>query len=178
MKFTVKKRVAEIGVLNLRTEKNGPQKVPACDLPLRWKVSKANGNAEINMIFPSNGIQLSEFLFDKDGKLQTHVASPLAVHRKPENIRLKIFDYELDPKKFLTFENVTFKSIKLEIEPDGDAYCSVTAQFHASDKDYERLVRIMDQTRKIECRLLQPELPLGEGGNEDDEEEDQADVED
>lgn len=174
MQFDFQKRQAEFGVWNNRRENEGQEKakVKAIDLPIRIQIKPR----ELDMLVPTNGIALSMFLFGDDlrkPELQTHLLSPMPVYRKPEHVKISIYDDGVDKRKVLTFDDCKVKDPKIEFDQDA-IFLNFKAQIHPG----KHLQRINDnvesQTRFFECKATQPEL--FDAAAEDGEEGAQADM--
>ncbi len=193
MKFQFNRRVATIGVLNTRNEKHGKtEKVPAADITVKFPLKLA----ELDTVVISSTEDMpkfSEVLFDKKGNILTNMISPIRVNRKPEGLYLVIFDKELpsgtktrggagkkrangiDPATALEFDGCKAKNIAIEVGSGPNIILSFTVQLHPTDKDWARLVNIMEQQREIVIEARQEEM-FGEQNEEEEEgEEDDED---
>ncbi|HSV90940.1 MAG TPA: hypothetical protein VLH80_07555 [Nitrospiraceae bacterium] len=168
MQFSFKKRAANFGVYNNRLENNGPdKKVKAIDLPFEFQMKPK----EIDMVVPTNGVPLSQFLFGdnlRKPELQTHLLSPLKVQRKPEHIELVIYDDGIDKRKCMRFKDTTVKDPTIVIDQDGTPYLTGKFQIHPNGQLQRISDNIEGQTREFECRATQPEL-FDEKEEEEDE---------
>lgn len=181
MKFDFKRRAAEFGGFNNRLENmgSGGEKRKAIDLPARFQVKIGK---ELDMLVPvgtPEGTKFSNFVYGpnlRKPNRTTFVLSPLKVHRKPEHVKVTIFDVELDKRKILTFEEVTVKDPVLELEED-QVFLSCKLQIHPTTEQLGRIIdNVEAKTRDFECHATAPELFDKDG--EEEEEEEQADVED
>jgi hypothetical protein len=182
MKFDIPRRPTEFGGFNNRWENmgSGGEKRKAIDLPFRVQVKIGK---ELNMLVPTGvpgSVSFSTFVYGKNPRKPnrtTHVLSPLKVHRKPEHIKVMIYDHELDKRKWLTFDDVTVKDPLLELEED-KVYLSGKLQIHPTIEQFARLAENVEtKTREFECYATAPEL-LDQEDEEDEEDDDQADIED
>lgn len=157
MKYDFSRRPCEFGIFNNRRETHGDEKVKAIDLPMRFQVKPR----ELDMLSPTQGIKLSEFMYGKNlrkPQLQTHLLSPLYIYRHPEHISLTIYDDGIDKRKFLKFDDVSIKGPYLEFDADGVCFLVCKAQIHPDEK-LDRIGRNVEcQTREFECTATQPEL--------------------
>lgn len=172
MKFDFKKRQCEFGVFNNRRENEGQEKLKrkAIDLPFRFQIKPK----ELDMVAPTNGVPLSQFLFGEDlrkPELQTHLLSPMKVQRKPEHIDLQIFD-DVDKRKVMRFKDTKIKDPTVEIEQDGTIYLTGKFQIHP-DGLLDRISDTVEaQTVQFECKATQPELFDAPGDGEEGEDGD------
>lgn len=159
MKFDFRKRQCNFGVFNNRMENNGPDvKVKAIDLPFQIKLKPK----ELDMVVPTNGVPLSQFLFGDDlrkPELQTHLLSPLKVQRKPEHVELVIYDGGgVDKRKVMRFKDTKVKDPTITIEQDGTPYLSGKFQIHPDGMLQRISDNVEGQTLEFECKATQPEL--------------------
>lgn len=166
--FNLKRRPAEFGVWNNRRENEGDRKaaVKAIDLPIKVQIKPK----ELDMLCPTNGVPLSQFLFGDDlrkPELQTHLLSPLWVYRNPEHIEIAIYDDGVDKRKVLRFKDCKIKDPHIEYDQTA-IFLVFKAQIHPDGQ----LQRINDnveaQTRDFECKATQPELFDDPEDEEDD----------
>jgi hypothetical protein len=176
MLFDLKRRPAQFGVWNNRREAEGDKKaaVKAIDLPVKVQL-KAK---EIDMLCPTNGVPLSQFLFGDDlrkPELQTHLLSPLPIYRRPEHVDIAIFDDGVDKRKVLRFKDCKIKDPRLEFDQTS-IFLTFKAQIHPDGQ----LQRINDnveaQTRDFECRAAQPELFDEQTAEEEEPAEEQGEL--
>lgn len=179
MKFTFGQRPAEFGQFNNRLENHGEGKVKAIDLPVRFAVRIGK---ELNMIVPTGtpkGTTFSQFLYGPNARkpqLSCLVLGPMKVHRKPEHLKVTLWDEELNKTKRITFEGVTFKDPVLEFEQDG-IYCSGKLQIHPTTEQLSRIVDGVEaKTRQLEIISTAPEL--FESEEEEEEDGGQTDIDD
>lgn len=175
MRFDFSKRPGEFGGFNNRWENmgSGGEKRKAVDLPVRFAVKLGK---ELDMVVPvgvPGATKFSNFLYGSNlrkPQLCTHVLSPMKVHRKPEHIKVSIFDHELDKRKVLTFDDVTVKDPTLEWDEDG-VYLSCKLQIHPTFEQFARIAeKVETKTRDFECYATAPEL-LDQGEEEEKSEE-------
>lgn len=184
MKFDIPRRPAEFGGFNNRWENmgSGGEKRKAVDLPFRVQIKIGK---ELNMVVPTGvpgSVPFSTFLYGKNPRKPqrtTHVLSPMKIHRKPEHLKVQIYDHELDKRKWLTFEDVSVKDPTAEYEED-KVFISGKLQIHPTWEQFSRLAENVEmKTRDIEIITTQPELLDTE---EDEEEEppegEQTDIDD
>lgn len=171
MKFTFGKRLVAFGVFNNRREKNGPDETAkAIDLPFRLPLKPR----EVDMLVPSNGVPLSQFLWGanlRKPELQTNVLPHIKVARKPEHLEVTIYDNQADKRKCLKFEEVKCKDPTIEIEQDGAAVLVGKLQIHPNTHLQRIADKVEDQTLECEIKSTAPELfdapdPAGEGEGE------------
>jgi hypothetical protein len=183
MKFDFSKRPAEFGGFNNRWENmgSGGEKRKAVDLPARWQIKIGK---ELDMVVPTGtpgATKFSNFIYGpnlRKPNRTTHVLGPLKVQRKPEHLKVTVYDYELDARKSMTFDDVTVKDPVLELEED-KVYISCKLQIHPTFEQFARIAENVEtKTRSFECYATQPELLDAEDEEEDEEEDDQKDIED
>lgn len=181
MKFDFSRRPAEFGGFNNRWELmgSGGEKRKAVDLPARWQVKIGK---ELTMVVPTGtpgAVSFSTFMYGKNPRKPnrtTHVIGPLKVQRKPEHLKVIIYDVQLDNRKQMTFEDVTVKDPVLELEED-KVYLSCKLQIHPTSEQFLRLNdNVETKQRDFECFATQPEL-LPDEEEEEEEDADQADIE-
>lgn len=182
MKFDFSKRPAEFGGFNNRWENmgSGGEKRKAVDLPCRFQVKIGK---ELDMLVPiglPKGTKFSNFLYGpnlRKPQRSTYVLSPMKVHRKPEHIKVSIYDHELDKRKVLTFEEVTVKDPVIEIEEDA-VYLSCKLQIHPTFEQFARIAeKVETKTREFECFATAPELlDQADDEGEEGEEGEQSDL--
>lgn len=160
MKYDFKRRPAEFGVFRNRREKetDGSErsKLKAIDLPVRIQIKPT----ELDMLVPTNGVKLSEFLFGdnlRKPELQVMLLSPMKVYRKPEHLRLTIYDDGVDKRKLMTFQDCRVENPQIEFD-ENTVYLTFKVEVHPG----ANLQRISDnvegQIRDFECKAMQPEL--------------------
>lgn len=187
MKFSFSRRNAKIGVLNTRNEKHGKEaKVPAADLTIKFPLKLAELDTVV-IVATDDMPKFSEVLFDDKGNLLTNMISPLKVNRKPEGLYIAIFDKELptgtktrggkgkknqkpsgiDPATALEFDACKAKDITLELGSGPNIMLSFKVALHPNDKDWARLINIMEQEREVVIEARQEEL-FGEDADEEE----------
>jgi len=158
MKFDFNRRQASFGVFNNRRERHGPdEKVKAIDLPVRHPIKPK----ELDMLAPTNGVKLSTFLFGdnlRKPELQTHLLSPLAIHRKPEHISVTIFDTPTDKRRGMTFKDAKVKDPHVVIDEGGVPFVEYKFQFEPGEHLQRLSDRVECQTLEFECYAEAPEL--------------------
>lgn len=171
MKFNFPRRPAEFGGFNNRSENHGEQKVKAIDLPFRIQVRIAK---ELDMLAPvgtPDGVKFSNFLYGpnlRKPQLSCMVLSPMKLHRRPEHIKVVIYDQELRKNMRITFDEVTVKDPTLEYEEDA-VYLSGKLQIHPTTEQLARIVdNVENKTREFECVATAPELFDNDEGEEGD----------
>lgn len=182
MRFDFSRRPAEFGGFNNRWENigSGGEKRKAVDLPMRFAVKIGK---ELDMVVPvgvPKGTKFSVFLFGPNARkpqLSTHVLSPLKVHRKPEHIKVSIYDNELDKRKVMTFDDVNVKDPTLEWDEDG-VYLSCKLQIRPTFEQFARIAEKVEiKTREFECYATAPELLDQKEEEEEGEDGGQEDIE-
>lgn len=173
MKFDLKRRKAEFGVFRNRREKDAGatevNKLKAIDLPVRVQIKPK----ELDMLVPTQGVPLSEFLFGDDLRkpaLQCHLLFPLKVFRKPEHLKIQIFDDAIDKRKQMTFADCRVENP--QIEHDGDAlFLTFKVEIHPGNLLQRISDNVESQACDFECKATQPELfekaDEGDGEGED-----------
>lgn len=174
MKFDIKRRKAEFGVFRNRREKDTDDKeadkLKAIDLPVRVQIKPK----ELDMLVPTQGVALSEFLFGDDLRkptLQCPLLFPIKVFRKPEHLKIQIFDDEIDKRKVMTFTDCRLEKPEIEYV-DGNLFLSFKIEIHPGNQLQRISDNVESQIRDFECKALQPELfdessqHEGEGGGE------------
>lgn len=170
MKFNFGKRLVAFGVFNNRREKNGPEETAkAIDLPFRLPLKPR----EVDMLVPTNGIPLSQFLWGENlrkPELQTNVLPHIKVARKPEHLKVTIYDNATDKRKCLQFDEVKCKDPLIEIEQDGAATLTGKLQIHPNAHLQRIADKVEAQTLECEIKSTQDELfdapdPEGDGGD-------------
>lgn len=160
MKFDLKRRAAEFAVYKNRREKETDQtdsrELKAIDLPVRVQLKPK----ELDMLVPTNGIPLSQFLFGDDlrkPELQVLLLSPLKIYRKPEHLRITIYDDTVDRRKLMTFNDCRVENPYIEFD-ENTVFLNFKVEIHPG----QHLQRISDnvegQVRDFECKAMQPEL--------------------
>jgi hypothetical protein len=196
MKFQFTRRNAKIGVLNTRNEKHGKEaKVPAADITIKFPLKLAELDTVV-ITATDDMPKFSEVMFDEKGNLLTNMISPLKVNRKPEGLYIVIFDKELptgtktrgakakkgqkangvDPATALEFDACKAKDITLELGSGPNLMLSFKVALHPNDKDWARLINIMEQEREVLIEARQEEL-FGDDADDDEEEENEDDDE-
>lgn len=157
MKFDFSKRACEFMGFNNRWERNGPdEKRKAIDLPAKWKLKPK----ELDMLVPSQGIPLSQFLYGDDLRkpaLQCPLLSPMSVYRKPEHVTLTIYDDGVDNRKKLTFTDVKVKDPVIHFDQDA-VFLLCKFQIHPDGMLQRINDNVENQTLHFECKATQPEL--------------------
>lgn len=174
MKFDFNRRQCEFGVFNNRRENHGDSRVKVIDLPAKFPIKVK----ELDMVCPTQGIPLSKFLYGENSRkpaLQTHLLSPMKVHRRPEHLTLTIYDNPSDKRKAMSFKEVRVKDPVLEFDDQGQIYVTCKFQFEPG-VSFERINdNVEDRVVEFECRADQPELfDQDEEGGEEDEEYDEG----
>lgn len=160
MKFDIKRRAAEFAVYKNRREKEtdntDSRELKAIDLPVRIQLKPK----ELDMLVPTNGVPLSEFLFGADlrkPELQVMLLSPMKIFRKPEHLRITIFDDTVDKRKSMTFNDCRVENPFVEFD-ENTVFLNFKVEIHPG----QHLQRISDnvegQIREFECKAMQPEL--------------------
>lgn len=172
MKFDFKRRPATFGVFTNRREKEtdgkDAKKLKAIDLPVRFQIKPK----ELDMLVPTQGVALSNFLFGDDLRhpaLQCPLLFPMKVFRKPEHVKISIYDDGIDKRKVLSFEDCRIE--KPQIEYDGDSlFLSFKVEIHPGNLLQRVADNVESQMRDFECKATQPEL--FEQDTEDEDEDD------
>lgn len=175
MKFDFKRRPAEFGVFRNRREKDSGStevnKLKAIDLPVRFPIKPR----ELDMLVPVQGIPLSRFLFGDDLRkpaLQCPLLFPLKVYRKPEHLKITIYDDGVDKRKMMTFQDCRVETPQIEF--DGDTlYLAFKVEIHPGNLLQRVADNVESQVRDFECRATQPEL-FDEGNKDGDEEDEEG----
>jgi hypothetical protein len=167
MLFDIKRRQAEFGVFHNRRENEGEKKAvtKAIDLPVKIQL-KAK---ELDMLVPTNGIPISQFLFGADlrkPELQTHLLSPICVYRKPEHVEVAIFDDGVDKRKVMRFKDCKIKDPYIEFDQTS-IFLSFKVQMHPGNLLQRISDNVESQKRDFECKATQPEL-FDEKGEDDE----------
>ena len=160
MKFDFKRRPAEFGVFRNRRERDSggtdTSQLKAIDLPVRFPIKPR----ELDMLVPSQGVKLSEFLFGPDlrkPELQCPLLFPLKIFRKPEHLKISIYDDGVDKRKVMTFTDCRVETP--QIEYDGDTlYLAFKVEIHPGNLLQRVADNVESQVRDFECRATQPEL--------------------
>lgn len=171
MKFDLKRRPAEFGVFRNRREKekDGTEtnKLKAIDLPVRLPLKPR----ELDMLVPTQGIPLSQFLFGDDLRkpsLQCPLLSPIKVYRKPEHLKISIYDDGIDKRKVMTFSDCRVENPEIEYDEDS-VFLSFKVEIHPGNLLQRISDNVESQTCDFECKATQPEL-----FDKDDDEENEA----
>jgi hypothetical protein len=161
-KFNFSRRAVVVGTFNNRFENHGDDRVKAIDLPLEFPISIS----EIDMVCPAQGVKLSEFLYGVRPKgargwkpvRQTHLLSPVRVHRKPEHIELTFYVSKF-VKKGRAFFDVSIKDPVIELL-ETEAFVTCKAQLHpANGAELAWVAESLEgQEVQFECHSTQPEL--------------------
>lgn len=169
MKWKFKKRKGQFGTFNNRNENHGPDdKVKAIDLPVRHPITPR----ELDMLVPveEGGVPLSQFLFGSDLRkphLQTFVLFPIKVYRKPEHVKLTIFD---KGSKGIAFDEVKVKDPVVSIDLDDKMEIAYKLQFHPGHHLQRISDSIEEKVCEFQCEATQEELfgrsDEDEGGEE------------
>lgn len=195
MKFSFTRRNAKIGVVNTRNEKHGKEtKVPAADVTIKFPLKLSELDTVV-ITATDDMPKFSEVMFDEKGNLLTNMISPLKVNRKPEGLYIVLFDKELptgtktrggkgkgkqkpngvDPATALEFDACKAKDITLELGSGPNIMLSFKVALHPTDKDWSRLINIMEQEREVTIEARQEELfgeqPEEEEGDDGDNDE-------
>lgn len=162
MKFDFKRRSTEFGVFRNRREKEQQgtevSKLKAIDIPVRHRIKPK----ELDMLVPTQGTPLSEFLFGPDLRkpaLQCPLLFPIKVYRKPEHLKVSIYDDGVDKRKVMTFADCRVETPMIECDGDADSlFLTYKIEIHPGNQ----LQRISDnveaQVCDYECKATQPEL--------------------
>ena len=160
MKFDFKKRPAEFGVFKNRREKDTgtdePGKLKAIDLPVRLQIKPK----ELDMLVPTNGVPLSQFLFGEDLRkpaLQTPLLSPMKVFRAPEHLKISIYDDTVDKRKVLTFADCRVENPHLEFD-ETKVFLCFKVEIHPGNQLQRVSDNVEGQIREFECKAMEPEL--------------------
>jgi hypothetical protein len=183
MKFDFDRRQGEFGTFKNRWEKpeeQGAKKKKTIDLPVRIPLRPK----ELDMLVPpgADGQKLSRFMYGENlrkPQLQTHLLSPMLVHRKPENISFTIYDVPNDKRKSMTFEQVLIKDPKLDFQ-DTTPYLSFVAKIQPTWEQFLRIGENVENcTCDFDCFATAPELfdkPGDDEGTEGKDDSGQADM--
>lgn len=176
MKFDLKRRPAEFGIFRNRREKETDQsergKLKAIDLPVRIQIKPT----ELDMLVPTNGVPLSTFLFGPDlrkPELQVMLLSPLKVFRKPEHLRISIYDDGVDKRKVITFNDCRVEKPQIEFD-ESTVFLTFKVEIHPGNQLQRISDNVEGQIRDFECKAMQPELFDAESGDEDEEDGEDA----
>lgn len=157
MKYDFVRRQGEFGTFNNRRERHGEEKVKAIDLPVTFPIKPK----ELDMVSPTQGVKLSKFLFGdnlRKPQLQTHLLSPLHIHRKPEHISLTIYDDPRDKRRGMTFKDVKVKDPVIVLDDNNDPSIVCKFQFEPGENLQRLSDRVECQILDFECFAEQPEL--------------------
>jgi hypothetical protein len=160
VKFDFKRRNAEFGVFRNRREKDtdgkDTNKLKAIDLPVRFPIKPR----ELDLLVPTQGVALSQFLFGPDlrkPELQCPLLFPIKVYRRPEHLKISIYDDAIDKRKVMTFADCRVETPQIEYE-DNVLYLSFKVEIHPG----ALLQRVADNVESricdFECKATQPEL--------------------
>ena len=160
MKFDFKKRPAEFGVFKNRREKDTgtdePGKLKAIDLPVRVQIKPK----ELDMLVPTNGVPLSQFLFGDDMRkpaLQTPLLSPMKVFRAPEHLKISIYDSKVDKRMVLTFTDCRVETPHLEFD-ETKVFLCFKVEIHPGNQLQRVSDNVEGQVCDFECKAMEPEL--------------------
>jgi len=161
VKYDFKRRPAEFGVFRNRREKDGKgdtetNKLKAIDLPVRIQIKPR----ELDMLVPTQGIPLSQFLFGDDLRkpsLQCPLLSPIKVYRKPEHLKISIYDDGVDKRKVMTFTDCRVENPEIEYDEDS-VFLTFKVEIHPGNLLQRISDNVESQIRDFECRATQPEL--------------------
>lgn len=160
MRFDFKKRPAEFGVFKNRREKDTgdeePGKLKAIDLPVRLQLKPK----ELDMLVPTQGVPLSQFLFGDDMRkpaLQTTLLSPMKVYRAPEHLKISIYDDRVDKRKVMTFPDCRVENPHLEFD-ETKVYLCFKVEIHPGNQLQRISDNVEGQVCDFECKATQPEL--------------------
>lgn len=160
MKYDFKRRPAEFGVFKNRREKDPgndePGKLKAIDLPVRMQIKPK----ELDMLVPTNGVPLSQFLFGPDLRkpaLQTPLLSPMKVFRAPEHLKISIYDDKVDKRKVLTFTDCRVETPYLEFD-ETKVFLCCKVEIHPGNQLQRVSDNVEGQVCDFECKAMEPEL--------------------
>lgn len=180
-KLTLRKRLCKIGTnINVRTEMNGDQPVPACDIPLKGVMLKKD---ELNALLGDEHAYDALYL-DVDGTPEPLFAKhfkPFALLDKFEgaDVSLQLTDSE----DAVELEDVKLANLKLEPQVGGLTSLSLQVQATPDSEDMAAIIAFVDTQvhaaiafgKRSEKDKRQGELPMGEhdpekkdGDDEDD----------
>lgn len=170
MKFDLKRRAAEFGVFRNRREKEEDNKevnkLKAIDLPVRVPIKPK----ELDMLVPTQGVKLSEFLFGPDLRkpaLQCPLLSPIKVYRKPEHLKISIYDDAVDKRKVMTFTDCRVENPQIEYDED-TVFLTFKVEIHPGSLLQRISDNVESQVRDFECKAMQPELFEQQDDDDDD----------
>lgn len=175
-KFKITARAADIGKLNIRPEHHGDKIEPAMDIPVKVRGTKR----DLDMLIPVQDGKFSEMAYTLDGACLVPHISPLHVNRKPDNLKVTIWDSPTKKTQKLEFSEAKVKNIVVELGAKHKLEIMFTLQVNIdTERDAARLVRCMGESREIEITATQDDLFDYDDQDEgQDAEGEQADIDD
>lgn len=158
MRFKLGKRVGHIDNVNLRAELKGDERTPAADISITCKGTKR----DIDMCFPTEAgyEKYSDIMFNEQGYYLCPFDPVHWLQRKPEGIKLTIWDQETAKTKKLVFPASRIKDIVVKFE-GGKHQISISfkVQIHPDlEEDLPRLAAIQQLDREFEVEATQDDI--------------------
>lgn len=151
--FKIQKTTASFGKINVRPEHHGDDIQPAIDVPF----TIAGGKRLMDMIFRvKEGPKFSETMYAASGLYRFPDMQTIPIDRKPEALKVTIWDTEKKGVKPLEFADSKVKNLvvtfydKFKCEVEGTVQLQVDAE-----RDSARLVRLMLHKGDIEIIATQ-----------------------
>ncbi len=182
MRFELTRTTAMFGVYNARKEKNVG---PACDIPFTVTV----GADLLAMLIPAQQEELGEGaenvvpittedrlmaeLYSEEGYVRRPAISPLHINRKPEGVKVEIWDLEGPDADPLVLNPCRFTSLLAELQSPHQIVLTGKIQYSRhSDSELIRISHLMDTTHDIAWTVEQGDMfeESGEGAGEQDNE--------
>lgn len=176
-KLTLRKRLCKIGTnINVRTETHGDQPVPACDIPLKGVMLS---KAELNTLLGDEHAHDALYL-DVDGTPEPLFAKhfkPFALLDRFEGASVKLALADNDDE--LELEDVKLANLRLEPQVGGLTALSLQIQATPTSEAMADVIAFVDTQvhaaiafgKRSEKDKRQKELPMGEHGDPDAENE-------
>lgn len=151
-KFQISLREVHVGKINARLENHGEEKMPATDIPIKFRGTKR----DLDMLVPLQDGKFSDLIYSEDGHCLIPHLSPLEVHRKPEGLDITIFDQATKRSAPMRFVEAKAKSIKIELGKKFELEISMTLQVQVDpEAQASRLYRLMDAKRELKIESSQ-----------------------
>ena len=185
MQFELERTTAKFGVFNPREEKN---KGPACDIPFQGTVGAdllsmlvpaqeedpADG-AENVVSLPTEDRLVAE-LYSEEGYVRRPAISPLHINRKPEGVKVEIWDQEAPDADPLVLEPCRFTTLQAALQSPHQIVMTGKIQYSGyTDSELVRINALMNSTHDIAWKVAQTAMFEESAG--DKPQEDAADPE-
>jgi len=156
MKFKVSRRTARFGKINARTENHGKEDiVPATDIPVKFRGTKR----DIDMLCPLMEGKFSELLYSEEGYMIASYLSPLNVHRKPDTLKISIYDQATNSRKPMLFKDAKVKDIQITFDQKHNIEVKLKIQVLVDpDSQGARLYKLMNSQCEFEIEATEMDL--------------------